>query len=70
MTDLLYLLLVIYVVVFLLVVAICLDKAKEDRLVYGYLEPSDVLSGIFLAAVWPITFLIGLIVEKKKGGEE
>ena len=70
MKSLLYLLIAIYVVGFLLVLTICLDKAKEERLMYCYLEPSDVLLSIFFAAIWPIVFLIGLFGEKKKGGEK
>lgn len=70
MKALLYLLLAIYVAVFLIVLTICLDRAKEERLMYCYLEPSDVLLSVFLSAIWPITFSVGLFVEKKKGGEE
>ena len=70
MKSLLYLLLAIYVAVFLIVLTICLDKAKEERLMYCYLEPSDVLLSMFLAAVWPITFLISIFAEKKEGGRK
>ena len=70
MKSLLYLLLAIYVAVFLIILTMFLNAAKEERLSYGYLTPFDVFLSILGAAFWPVTLLIGLFVEKKKGDDE